>query len=159
VRDAHREAQKTIFLIGKKQVAELDDDGDGVSTTLDGQLAKLCHIGPGFSLGSDPPIIKTACPDRTLTTGNKATIWVQDVTTTGAIRKVWAVVVPPAYQPDSSATPGVDFPSFKLTRLASGRYQAAYSGFTTPGQYLVTVFAKDTEGNVSQPKVIKVTRK
>jgi hypothetical protein len=159
VRDAYREAQKTIFLIGKKQVAELDDDGDGVSTTSDGQLAKLCHIGPGFSLGSDPPIIQTACPNRTLTSGNSATIWVKDVTTTGTIRKVWAVVVPPDYQPGSSATPGVDFPSFQLKRLASGRYQAVYSGFTTSGQYLVTVFAKDTEGNVSQPKIIKVIRK
>lgn len=40
----------------------------------------------------------------------------------------------------------------QLNGSPSGHYQAVYSGFTSPGQYLVTVFAADTEGNVSQPK-------
>lgn len=139
--------------------AQLDDDCDGKSTSLDSQLVQLCHLGPGFSLGRDPPIVKTACPARTLTTGSSATIWVKDVTTTGTLKRVWAVVVPPGYKPGSSATPGVSFPTFNLKRLASGRYQHVYSGFNALGQYLVTVFAEDTKGNVSQPKVIKVTRK
>ena len=158
LRDGFQKAQKTMQLIGKNQAAQLDDDGDGASTALDGQLAKLHRIGPGFSLGSDPPLIQTACPDLTLTTGNKATIWVKDVTTTGSIKKVWAVVVPPDYQPDSSTTPGTGFPSFRLNRLAPGHYQYVYNKFTAAGQYLVTVFAADTEGNISQPKVIRVTR-
>jgi hypothetical protein len=157
--DAFREAEKTIYLIGKKQVAQLDDDGDGKDTVRDGPMARLCQIGMGFSLGSDPPMIGSACRNRILDGRNSATIWVSDVATTGTIKKVWGLVVPPGYQPGSSPIPGAGFPSFELQRQASGRYQYVYPGFTAPGQYLVTVFATDTEGNVSQPKVIKVTRK
>jgi DNA-binding beta-propeller fold protein YncE len=146
---------------GKNQVAQLDDNGDGLSNTeMDGNIAQLSYIGPGFSLGSDPPVIKTACPNRTLDQHNSAVIWVEDVSTTGAIEEIWGVVVPPDYQPTSSTTPGTDFQTFELTDpLASGRYQGIYDRFTTPGRYLVTVFAKDREGNVSQPKIIRVNRK
>jgi hypothetical protein len=71
---------------------------------------------------------------------------------------VWAVVVPPDYDPVGKTSAEADFPTVTLKKQANGKYQAVYRKFTQPGNYLVTVFASDKEGNVSLPTVIRVSR-
>jgi hypothetical protein len=85
-----------------------------------------------------------------------ATIWAEDVTTTGTIDKVWAVITPPGSSLGSSAEPVTDSPTVTLSPAGNGRYEGTYNDFSTYGTCQIAVYAMDMDGNVSLPKETKV---
>jgi hypothetical protein len=88
---------------------------------------------------------------------SSATIWVKDVTTTGSIEKVWAVITPPEDSTDSRSVV-TDLPTVELTDMGGNRYEATYDDFSSVGTYLVAVHAMDQEGGISLPKETEVSQ-
>lgn len=150
VKAAFAHAQVALSVPGLTQNPMLDDNGNGVGNEkADGALARAFTIGAGIMLASDDPIIGTMCPEQTLNGQPGAALWVDDVTTTGTIVAVWAVITPPTVTTTGTVT---ELPSAFLHSVGGNRYEGAYAGFYVPGTYHITVFAKDAQGNVSLGK-------
>jgi len=151
VADAFTYAGQGMVNTGRGQVAQLDDTGDGVSSPKlgDGDLARRYWIGSGILLAGDDPLIGSIVGAQELGEGvTSALLWVDDVTTTGTIDRVVALITPPGGgAPDT----------FELTEAGDGYYEGTYSDFTVFGTYQVSVTAVDTEEAVSLPALTTVT--
>ncbi|MCP4643609.1 MAG: hypothetical protein GY851_24385, partial [bacterium] len=142
-------ARAAMRFAGYGQTAHLDDPADGLTHPVyDGIVSRDHYIGMGILLAGDDPLIGSIVAAQDLTGTDSATLWVDDVTTTGVIDRVWAVVT----LPDNDVT------TVELLDVGGGRYEAAWSGFGTYGTYGVAAFATDTEGNVSAPAETEVRR-
>lgn len=125
----------------------LDDNGNGVGNEpSDGRSARRFVAGAGIRLAGNAPVIGAAPADRILQGDAAAEIRATDVTTTGDIVRVWAVIEPPDDSPLSAAEP----PTIELTPSAEG-YAGTWDGFSRYGTYRVTIYAEDAAGNVSPP--------
>lgn len=153
VRDGFVHGKQAISLQCKDQIPRMDDNGDGIAENgVDGLLAKECIIGSGIMLADDAPVIGSVFPDQNVKNQDSVTIWAGNVTSTGTIDRVWAVVMPPV----SLESPARDFPDTELVyNSGSGRYEANYDGFSDYGSYTVAVYAKDADGNIASPKAGK----
>ena len=99
----------------------------------DPALVAGIYIGPSFVAGKDIPQIGHVVGNQSLRGSSRATLWAYDIVSAYPIDRVWCVVVPPGHNPDP-ANPVADLPMLDLTYNAtSGRYEAAYSGFTRDG--------------------------
>jgi len=158
VRDAFLHAKQAVeFTTARMQggavVARLDDNGNGLGNEKsDGQIARNYTIGVGIMLAGDNPLIGSISPEQTIPAGASATIWADDVTTTGSIARVWAVITPPGFTTGSASDPVVDIPTVELTAAGGNRYGGSFNEFSSFGTYRVTVYAMDTEGAISLPK-------
>ncbi|MFC1798871.1 C13 family peptidase, partial [Thermodesulfobacteriota bacterium] len=156
VRDAFINAKNAISYC-QNQVPQLDDNNNGIGNEkIDGIVAMDYSIGFGIMLAGDDPLIGSVSPSQTIGE-NTATIFAQEVTTTGTIEKVWAVITPSGFSSDSS-DPVTDLPSIELSSVGNGRYEADYSYFRYTGTYDVSVYAIDNQGNMAVPKNTTVTR-
>jgi sugar lactone lactonase YvrE len=159
VRESFLHAKNAIAYACPNQTPNLDDNGNGIGNEkLDGQLARNYTIGVGIILAGDDPVIGSISPEQTLHGQTSATIWVEGVTTTGSIDKVWAVITPPGYGTGSPSDPVTDSPTVTLAPVGNGRYEGTYSSFTTFGTYDMAVYAMDTDGNISLPKETRVSQ-
>ena len=157
VRDSFLHGKKAMVFSGDGQVPQLDDTGNGIGNEkADGQLARNYTIGAGIMLAGDDPIIGSVSPVQTLSGETSATIWAKDVTSTGTIDKVWAVITPPNYLSGSNS-PVTDLPTLDLTSLGNNQYEGTYADFTLSGTYNIAVFAMDTKGTLSLPIQTTVT--
>jgi hypothetical protein len=150
VRDAFR-AAASAMAFASGQTAQLDDNGNGIGNEkADGQMARQTVIGSGIMLGGDAPLVGSVSPPQTLHGETPATLWA-DVTTTGTIERVWAILTPPQYAP-APGEPVTDLPTVDLIHTSGNRYEGTLSGFDHIGTYDVAIYAMDAEGNVSQPQ-------
>jgi streptogramin lyase len=143
-----------------QQVAWLDTNSDSISDKFDIERILYYSLGSGILLASDAPVIGdngigvdgfTAGADPLA-----VTLWVNDLSTTGTIAEVWALVTPP----DTDGFGGTDPASVKVTLPFNGtRYEAPYN-LPGPlgGTYTVTFYARDTDGSVSLPRAETLTR-
>jgi hypothetical protein len=152
VREAFIHAKDAIYYC-EAQNSQLDDNGNGIGNEKpDGRVSKHYTIGVGIILAGDDPLIGSVVSGQTLYGTPSATLWAEDITTTGTIERVFAVVAPPRYLKEIPGLPGEDPVTVDLVDNGSGRYEGTYSGFSTYGRYEIAVYAIDTEGNVSVPK-------
>ena len=143
----------TSMLDGGPVLAQLDDNGNGLGNEKsDGQLARNYSIGVGIMLAGDDPLIGSISEQQTVSDGDSVTIWVDDVTTTGSIASVWALIIPPGYATGSASNPLIDLPTVELTAAGGNRYEGSFSAFTSFGIYQVFAYAADAEGAISLPK-------
>jgi hypothetical protein len=137
-----------VYCGGQKPV--MDDTGDGVADEKkDGYVARCYTLGAGIMLAGDDPVIGSVVPPQTLQGTTTATVWAENITTTGSIQRVWAVVSAPRYPEELG---GGSVSTVELTDTGGGHYEGSLSGLTTYGVHQVAVYAMDTEGNVSLPK-------
>ncbi|MGE0083825.1 MAG: PKD domain-containing protein [Desulfococcaceae bacterium] len=125
----------------------LDDNGNGRGNERgDGYAADEYIIGAGIRLAENLPAVGEAVPETVLAAGESALLWAADVNATGTLKKVWAVLIPP--NPTGSA-PFV-LPNAELTwNPDAKRYEAVYSNFPFFGNYTVSIYAENTDGNIS----------
>lgn len=146
VRDAYRYAKSAMRFSVGSQEAQLDDNGDQIANTKqDGLVARLQTHGTGILLAGDEPLIGSVSANDEITTGQTATITVNNVTTTGEIESVTAVVTSPD----------------KLTTLyalnqSGNNYSTNSIDFSVPGTYDVALYVRDTAGNLSPPSTTTV---
>ena len=152
VSDSFLHGKSAMAFSGAEQIPQLDDTGNGVGNEkADGTLARKTTIGAGIMLAADDPIIGSVSPAQAVAGGTSATLWAKDVTSTGAIDKVWAVITPPNYAGGSPANPITDLPTINLTSVGNNRYEGSYANFTLDGIYTIAIFAMDTRGTLSLP--------
>ena len=135
------------------QTPLLDDNGNGIGNEKqDGQVARNYTLGVGIMLAGDDPVIGSVSPGQTLYGTHSAVIWAENITTTGTIDKVWAVISPPG-------NPNSEPPSIELIYNASfGRYEGTYNDFSLYGTYNIAIYAMDSDRNVSLPLTTTVTQ-
>ncbi len=144
------ETQDTRFT----QTPQLDADGDGETNTKNDKLvARSIEIGRGRNAGSTPPSISSVSEEQTLTAGQTAaTLSAKGVTSLNPVSRVWAVILPPDYQPGSPDAPIMNLPAVELTPSGGdGDYEGEYTGFISHGTYRVTVYARDSEDYYAMP--------
>jgi len=158
LRDAFNHTINAMGTICPDQVPLLDDSGNGIGNEMgvDGRLARAVTLGVGIMLAGDDPVIGAICPDQTLSGSPEATIWVDDVTTTGVIQKVWALIRPPGFEAGDPLQPVAGMPMLELTATGNGRYEGQYDAFDVFGAYDIAVYAMDAEQNVSLPATTRV---
>jgi len=151
---AFKNAQSAIRLTGNRQTAQLDDNGNGIGNDrTDFQLAGKYIIGVGIMQAADAPLIETIRDPQTLPPGtSEASIWVENVTTTGTLDRVYAEINPPGNNYIGCGQSITEVAVVDLVDTGSGRYEATYDNFGIFGKYSIVVYAKDTEGNISTPK-------
>ena len=153
VRDSFVQAKNNMRYC-QGQIPQLDDNGNGTGNEKsDGQVSRYYTLGVGIMLAGDDPVIGSVSSGVTLHGDTSQMIWTQNITTTGTIDKVWAVISPPG-------NPETDPPTMELVyNVSSDKYEGTYNDFSIYGTYNVAVYAIDTYGNVSQPFVTEVTQK
>jgi len=151
LRDAWSHTVNALWQRG--QTPRLDANANGIADeSEDIRTAMNVTIGTGIMLAGDDPLVGSIVPEQNLDGESSAAIWVEDVSSTGTIERVWAIIVPPGYSHASSADPVTDLETLTLSQRESGRYEASYDAFTRAGTYDITVFAMDEDGNLSLPK-------
>jgi hypothetical protein len=105
----------------------------------------------------DIPVIGSISPARTLDGETSALIYAENVIDADGISRVWAVITPPDYSPNSPDNPVIDLPILDLTLKGDNRYEGTYSNFTSTGAYTIAIFASDNKGALSMPKATTVT--
>lgn len=140
VRDAKVFAGAAMRYAPVSQNAQLDDNGDGISSKLDGRRARFHAHGAGILLAGDGPLISEISTSQSLTLGDTTTIAVNDVTTTGEIIYVIATVT----APDGGLA------TYSMSESGGG-YSSDSVSFDIAGTYDVAVYAQDSSGNLSPP--------
>ncbi|MEO5347430.1 MAG: hypothetical protein H7834_13795, partial [Magnetococcus sp. YQC-9] len=150
VRDAFLHAKKAVGFAGGA-LPQLDDNGNGIANERnDGRLSRYYNIGIGILLAGDDPMVGEISAPQVLNGTHSATIQAKQVTITGAIQSIKAVII----SPDPLALP-LELP---MTETAPGIYSVTHDGFALHGDYNVSVFVTDTTGHVSLPAETTVTQ-
>lgn len=157
--DSFAMARDSIGLMSGSRLNQnplLDDTGNGVGNEKgDGDRARQTYLGKGIVLAGDIPLIGTITGPQTLGGEASAKITAGNIVATSDVAKVWAVINIPHYSA-SPANPITSLPSMELVSAGANKYEGVYAGFTTTGTYTITVYAIDTKGAISLPKVTTV---
>ncbi len=123
------------------QSAQLDSNGNGVSNDLtDGVGPQDYFIGSGVALAGDDPFVGGLAVDSVLASDFE-TVSVSQVTSTGTVDRVVLVVG----RPDGSVV------SQPLPKNGDAFEDRSFALCGQAGDYAVSAFAVDTDGNVSLP--------
>lgn len=157
VLDAFLNAKSALTASCRDQVPQIDDNGNGIGNEKsDGRTARNFTIGAGIILAGDDPIIGTISPEQILNGESSAVIRAENVTTTGTIEEVWAVITPSDFNSDSSDAMVTQLPVISLKKIDTDTYEGSYDLFVKQGTYEISVFAKDVQDNISMPTVTQV---
>ncbi len=132
--------------------AQIDDNANGISNEKsDGKLAMYHILGSGILLAGDDPVVGAVVPNQELTGDDEAVLWVDLVTATEPIARVWGCILPPYTIPHSGKTSESEAIEVELVFQSGSRYEALCDFFTLPGIYHVAIYAMDATGNISLP--------
>ena len=154
-------ARQAVALQASEQTAVLDANGNGLGNEKQDMVDVTgLFLGNGTAAASAPPVISEIFPPRIIRRGEAATLWVDGVTGTAPIGRVWAVIYPPGFgRHTGQGVPVTELPTVELTKNdTSGRYEGWFEEVSRTGEYVVTVFAMDTTGAVSSPVQSRVIR-
>jgi hypothetical protein len=141
VRQSFSIASSAINFGSLAQQAELDDNGNAIpNELLDGLATNQYTIGAGFLLAGDNPLVNSVTVNASLTVIDEL-IRVQDVTTTGSIAQVLAVVV----QPDGTVV------TQQLGQRGDEYSDRSYGLCGPAGNYDISIYAIDDDGETSLP--------
>jgi hypothetical protein len=141
-------------MMAADQTSLLEADGDGIPNTKnDKSLAGKIIIGRGRTAASVPPQIGGVSEEQTLENGETAaTLRAVNVSPSGSIARVWAVIIPPDYSQGAADVPVTNLPVAELEDTDNdGTYEAVYENFGQAGIYKIIIYAEDTQGVCSLP--------
>ncbi|HBA84614.1 MAG TPA: hypothetical protein DCZ95_11010 [Verrucomicrobia bacterium] len=153
IRDAFRQARDGLFnLTHGLQDPLLDDNDNGTpNEKTEGERARTRYIGAAFVTGADTPVIGSITPDAVLASDNELLLWADEIVDADGLSAVWCVITPPDYEGNETLI-SVDLAWNETT----SRYEAEYSGFSSPGVYACSFFAMDALGEISSPRQCEV---
>lgn len=132
------------------QHAWCDVNNDGVENNYDDIFPPIT-IGAGakYAAGSMPTVID-AMPSQTYS-GEAVNLWAK-VQSVFPVEDVWAVIIPPNYDPFSPDTETEELPIVKLADTnGDGIYEAGFSDFAANGDYQISIYAMNDLHEVSLP--------
>jgi hypothetical protein len=134
----------------RNQQPWLDDDGDGLYTSLDGtHAAEITLAGDGIH-AAPPPTITKVHPRQSLAENvTDATLWVRTTPSADGIRQVRAILIKPDFT--AREYQGLDTPYEQPTleliyNPAQDRYELSYEGFSQSGRWEIVYQAQNKEG-------------
>ena len=151
--DAFSHARLAVQFASNGQLAEIDEDGNGVGNERgDAVSSRRRSIGTGILLAGDSPLIASASAPQVLTSGTStARIRADGVTSTADIARVFATIA----REGSSTQPAL----VELQAVSELSYSNTYAGFTGNGVYEISIYAMDSRGNISLPKMTTVEQR
>ena len=151
IRKAFSFAKSSVQYTCQGQTPQFDDNGNGIGNEItDGLLAVDKTVGIGIGLTENTPLIGSISPDITLSLGSSSSvIWADDVTSTGIVSSVMAVITPPSYMENLPGHSENELPSIFLDKEGSHQYEGIYNDFDYYGSYTIAIYAKDNENNLS----------
>ena len=141
-------------------LANVDGDMNYNEVAHDLDALENVYIGAGTSYYQGRPAISSVSAPQQISGTSTGTLEAFDVIDAEGdeIARVWAVIRPPDYLPTDSENPISGLPSIDLSRTpATDNFSADYSGFSTVGQYQVTIYAMDSNLSVSTPLATTVS--
>lgn len=142
--------EKAMEMSAKEFIENFYTNPDFIWWNHDLQAKTSSSSSPAYP-SADKPMIGSIVSQQILSGGNtRGDIWVSDVSASGTIEHVWAVIIPPTEWRQPSQIISLSFDKGKA------RYEGSYSGFTLNGGYTVVVFARDSKGIASLPKSTSV---
>ncbi len=136
-----------------RQTPQLDGNGNGNGNeTNDTGAAEGRYLGSDATNPGAPPAIATA----TATVQADGALRLEATATDDdGIGRVWAVLLPPGFQPASSRLPVQDLPQIDLQPAGNGRFTATWN-HPPAGTSTVAIYALDRLGNPSPPRTLQV---
>jgi hypothetical protein len=143
----------------RDQTPWIDDDGDGVPNEGDdgGEAARRGFTFAGTLGGEEwPPYVVQSLGPADIEDGEG--VIQAEVRDDEGVRRVWAVVYPPSYEPPETSDELVReaLPTMVLLNQGNGWYAATYTGFDEAGAYRVVIHAEDEDGLEARPLTIEV---
>ena len=157
---AHIRAKRVMYAASRRQqIAWLDSNSDNSSDAFDNYRVIYYKPGSGFISGGSSPTIGSAGITPVDLNGMPLhlTLWANDVYTTGDIEGVWAEVV----RPYATGNEDPEIVSVGLSPVAAGSedWTADFiDSSPIAGDYTVTFYARDTDGQVSEALEYTETR-
>ncbi len=135
------------------QMPQLDDNGDGKSDMADGILASAIKLGGDHVVGAPWPEILSTGRSEVIGTSVSFT-----ATTNAHMKRVWATVHPPGYIPDTTGDyQEIDLEKFDFRDDNDDMiYEGVCNSFTHPGNYVITIYAKDQFGNTAVSDSVEI---
>ena len=158
VYDAFHIASQAMAYPYLYQTGQIDDNGDGLFNEMDGELSRITDIGNIKTIiPDDLPIISSVSAPQLLTQASTAQIGAYTVTDEDGIERVWATIIPPAYQSGTFQTPVKQLPTIELYAQGTQTYTGMYHDFHMKGTYQIVIYARDRNNHVAIPKMTTVT--
>ncbi|MBX7233505.1 MAG: DNRLRE domain-containing protein [Caldilineales bacterium] len=143
------QARSAIAATGNLQQPWMDDNGDGLSNTLDGSLAQGRYVTHFF--GISPPRFVAA---TVRVVGGNGVLEARLESGSEPVELVWAAVYAPSFQEPDNTTLDLGVPLVALSAVPGqpDLYRATYNGgFIEPGAYRVVFYAQDRVESYAQP--------
>lgn len=149
-------ARAAVQIAYPAQTPWLEDEGDGQANEANEGLEAARR---GFTIAGtfgdelwQPYIVQGNVP--TDISGGEGQIWAQ-VRDDQNVRRVWAVIYPPSYQPPTEREELVQeeevVPTLFLRDQGNNQYAATFTGFDEPGTYRIVIYAEDDGGIEARP--------
>jgi len=152
VSDAFYDAKETIQVIRADQKPSLYDPDNKSRTYV---------LGFGMKLGDISPLPGTL--NLNMQNSTSAEISVNAISI-NEIEHVWTLISEPGLEIDPTGELGIHcgvlaahLPGVILTKDENtNKYRGVYDGFDKYGKYIINVYIKDKEGNISSPEIIEM---
>lgn len=141
----------------QRQQPILDANGDNFEDGEDERLVSDLQIGSG-KRASYMPTIGSVSGSQLLRGETATTIWAKNLEFPFELEKVWAVIIPPDLENRSTGKAVTDLETVELHLDEDGKYKGTYDQFRKQGDYEVSIYAKDVEGNLALPKSTRVVQ-
>ncbi|MDP2647072.1 MAG: Ig-like domain-containing protein [Desulfobacterales bacterium] len=139
------------------QTPLIDTNGDGkFNEKADKEYASNVYIGYKAVSAAEFPEVATVSPPQFLTDETSATVFADGVIGATNIVRVWATVLRPDFDPGPVDDPVTYLPEVELTDKGNSSYKGIYDKFGVDGRYILTVYAKDDDGLLSEPMQVRV---
>ncbi|WP_171900771.1 hypothetical protein, partial [Candidatus Marithrix sp. Canyon 246] len=136
--------------IKSKQVPQLDDDGDGIYSSRDGNHAAKQYINQeGISQADAPQIIQTHSHMNLPAEQASAVLWIKTSPSGEAIKKARATLIPPGLENLEYQGEQTNFGRTQIEMLynqAQDRYEAVYKNFRKPGEWKIKYQVQGNQG-------------
>lgn len=155
---AFREARETSRLLGSESDPPLlEANGNRIANEReDFQVLERRFLGNGIRIAENPPAVASTTADSILSTGEPVSIVAADITTTGNLKSVQALVSPPD-PGDATLSPAPPPLEISMAGDSAGGFRGTYTPpaedenfFRFFGRYAATILATDEAGNFSR---------
>jgi ligand-binding sensor domain-containing protein len=137
--------------VATTQSPQLDDNGDGVYNTSDGQWLKQLRINGDIKMGNFTLAVESLTASSLQSVGEFFSLRAKASTASGQIKRVWAVIRPPRINLvlDSNGTPILAYPTLELSQSEDKEiWTGTWNEAVYNGDYEISFYAKDNEGNI-----------
>lgn len=145
------EAAEATLSAGNFQTPQLEADGNGIANQSADR--ELLAQSPVFSRVQESQAIPIHSVEPEKEPPNRLRITAM-LSPDQAVSRVWAVIRPPDFGAGAVHRSIIDLPTVELLPMGLGQYTGRYHSQISPGEYAITVFAKNQQ-DISLPKITR----